>query len=300
MVLSSDTPARPKRFIKTELASNLRTSRTAAVEDVGDSVPQISLDAYFDHHLPQLPPTLSGDGFGTVLAKVLSCAYGQQRWNAFPKNPIQTNNEGLVFGGLIAIADTIRTTVSDLFPDLEPTTVFSNAPDNVPQSTWKTNATRPDGYLILRQRQSPGRPHWMDIAFPGEYKRSDKIEAQNDVSLLLLHILYPLTCFARTLRRRYGAYITSCATILGDGSSMLSPLRTKRCGFGMHPDRRYLSPTPSTSNRYVRTLIGRVLSSHCSISPAGTRKACSPVCVSHVRQTGRARLGPYDARCEGR
>jgi hypothetical protein len=180
-----ETPARPKRPRQTEFSTSLEVSRGAVLADAGTSIPEVAIGRFFDLVLPQ-PPQLLSEKLDDIFQQLSSSEYDQGRWKAFPNDPSSTSNEGEVFKGLIAIAEAIERTVRNIDSTSRPAVVLSNNPDNVPESLWRNNTSRPDGYFILRNRQCPQRPHWMDIALASEYKRQDSVRALNDVILILL------------------------------------------------------------------------------------------------------------------
>lgn len=191
MPISTDTPRKSKHIPQSELASDLKDSRSAVIDDVGVNIPQIHVDRFFSNVLPQLPSRITPDDLNVISSEVKAAQYTSNgRWAAFPKDPDDAcQNEDQVFKGLIKIARAVETATADRVQGLRPTATLSNAPDSVPKSLWKTNLTRPDGYFILREKQHPERPHWMDIAFPAEYKRADTFRSINDVSFLASYVL---------------------------------------------------------------------------------------------------------------
>jgi hypothetical protein len=63
-----------------------------------------------------------------------------------------------------------------------------------PKSADRHNATRPDGYLLVKDKVQPGIVSWADVVLSCEYKRENGDEELDDVStrhgLELLCYLY--------------------------------------------------------------------------------------------------------------
>ena len=193
------TPARSRQgdsnaanFGDTEIA------RDAIARDTGPSIPEVQLALFLKHVWPQLPIAVEKSlttivdllkGKGIQETSDSKPAYANGRWTAFPKDPAQSvERENPVFVALVEIAQAISAAVAAIPAAESPFTMdqtceFSNTPDNVPSSTWRDCASRPDGYFIRTRRQQPEMttPHWMDIALTGEYKKCSKIEDINDV-----------------------------------------------------------------------------------------------------------------------
>ncbi|KIP06495.1 hypothetical protein PHLGIDRAFT_118886 [Phlebiopsis gigantea 11061_1 CR5-6] len=161
----------------TEFSQDLSTWRSAVFACAGLTVPQVDISRFFTYLLPHSGPITAGK-FDAICEDVLASQYDNGRWISFEEDPAQGKKEHLGFGGLVKIAQAVESTVRTKF-SLEPTAVLDSAPDNVPGSKRRSDTTRPDGYFILRERQCT-EPHWIDIAFPAEYKGQDGVKETND------------------------------------------------------------------------------------------------------------------------
>ncbi|KAF9507779.1 hypothetical protein BS47DRAFT_1385014 [Hydnum rufescens UP504] len=98
------------------------------------------------------------------------------RWETFSKEPKdQSGGEEAVFKPITNIFDNIVTaiiTTSELTTDNCSVEIVQN-PSRAPTSAERYNATRPDGYLLLKDRSDRAGVSWADIALSCEYKRGD-------------------------------------------------------------------------------------------------------------------------------
>lgn len=193
------TPARARQANSVDgCYGETETARTAVLADLGPAIPEVELDAFFQHAWPALPGEIEAD-FANIARAAKMCsndtndnsAYNNSRWTAFLTNPAKsTKTENSVFEALVKIAVVIAA-AADRFSDKR-VSMFSNNPNNIPSSKWRDNASRPDGYFILKARNTT-EPHWMDIVATGEYKKANDVSDINDVSLQLILAAWPLT-----------------------------------------------------------------------------------------------------------
>ncbi|KAF9508393.1 hypothetical protein BS47DRAFT_1416692 [Hydnum rufescens UP504] len=109
----------------------------------------------------------------------------QGRWNAFNEEPKdQSGGESTVFKPMTHIFDNIvdviiansnlKLTTKDCSVNLD------QNPSSTPTLAARYNATRPDGYLLLKDRFDDKIISWADIALLCEYKREDGMDELDD------------------------------------------------------------------------------------------------------------------------
>ncbi|KAI0925412.1 hypothetical protein AcV7_005667 [Taiwanofungus camphoratus] len=133
---------------------SLEQGCTFLLADIGESVPQIMVESFFDNILPPLFEGLDVD-------EVITALEGQgritqlKRWNGFAVDPADSTEKK-------------RRDVLEL----------QNNPNIVPDLCSRTSRSRPDGYLVLRDRDNG--IHWADIGLSCEYKKSAEKDAEHD------------------------------------------------------------------------------------------------------------------------
>jgi hypothetical protein len=61
---------------------------------------------------------------------------------------------------------------------------FVQNPSKAPKSVDKYGATRPDGYMLVKDRLDKQNVSWGDVVLSCEYKRKDRIKDLNDACIL--------------------------------------------------------------------------------------------------------------------
>ena len=158
--------------------------------DLGQSVPQIPIEWFTDAN-GILPPLKEGINFEKVIENLIKEKVLVQGkippegyWSSFPTDPRDHPDvENIVFRPVQNIADAIRKAAGMKSPTL----VFRCNPDMSPDSSTRPdNKTKPDAYGVLADPQidpkSGGKPRWIDVAVPGELKKSTSSNQDVDVS----------------------------------------------------------------------------------------------------------------------
>ncbi|KAI0942242.1 hypothetical protein AcW1_002920 [Taiwanofungus camphoratus] len=151
---------------------SLEQGCTFLLADIGESVPQIMVESFFDNILPPLFEGLDVD-------EVITALEGQgritqlKRWNGFAVDPADSTEKKKTRVITNAIAEVAANlTGADSVLELQ------NNPNIVPDLCSRTSRSRPDGYLVLRDRDNG--IHWADIGLSCEYKKSAEKDAEHD------------------------------------------------------------------------------------------------------------------------
>ncbi|KAI0922896.1 hypothetical protein AcV5_009763 [Taiwanofungus camphoratus] len=180
------------------VTGNLDQGRTALLIDIGESVPQISIESFLNNILPPLPEEVDVD---EVIAKLKKQGHitRSNRWRAFTVDPRHSRlTEDKAFDPLKEISNAIakataKLTGADNVLDLQ------NNPNVIPSSYTRSSKTRPDGCLILRRRGDAIR--WADIGLSCEYKKlTSKKEEYDNVSKVIWSMHH---CMRDDPRRRF-------------------------------------------------------------------------------------------------
>ena len=159
--------------------------------DLGQSVPQIPIE-WFTGANGILPPLKEGINLEKVLdnlikeKKLVGGKISKEgRWSSFATDPMyHPDVENTVFHPVQDIADAIQKATGI---KASHTLIFRCNPDMSPDSSTRPdNKTKPDAYGILANPQidpaKGGRPRWIDVAVPGEFKKSPASNQDVDVS----------------------------------------------------------------------------------------------------------------------
>ena len=156
------------------------------LSDLGSKIPQIPYQDFIAHLAPPQPDFDLEATMKALRADPNGIIPSSNRWKVFDTEPKdQSAIEDTIFKPLpyifSKIVDTIITN-SKLTSDnclIE----FLQNPAMVPELIERHNMTRPDGYLVLKDRREGDAVSWADILLSCEYKRKDKLEDSDDVSI---------------------------------------------------------------------------------------------------------------------
>ena len=167
--------------------------------DLGQSVPQVPIEWFTDANgiLPPLKDTINlaqvvdqlkkEKHIKEVIKRLKDDKHlKEERWSFFNIDPIEHPDvENTVFHPVQQIADAIQKASG--LKKLSPTLFFRCNPDMSPDSSSRPdNKTKPDAYGVLASRQIDpargGKPRWIDVAVPGEFKKSPASNQDVDVS----------------------------------------------------------------------------------------------------------------------
>ncbi|KAI0924857.1 hypothetical protein AcV7_007226 [Taiwanofungus camphoratus] len=158
------------------LDGDLEEGRVAVIQELGESIFEVSVQFFLDNIFPPLRPEFDLDRVIQTLKDQNNISQSG-RWRSFPVNPAASwSNENVTFKPLedmvrqIAMAGGLGGNGRLLD--------FENNPNHTPKSELRDSTSRPDGYLILHDKQDG--VHWTDIALCAEYKKRKSIDDRND------------------------------------------------------------------------------------------------------------------------
>jgi hypothetical protein len=110
------------------------------------------------------------------------------RWKAFDTEPKdQHGREDAIFKPIPEIFDKIVDAIimnsNSTLTARDRSVDFLQNPTMAPTSSERHNASRPDGYLLVKDRALVERVSWADILLSCEYKREEGPEELDDVSI---------------------------------------------------------------------------------------------------------------------
>lgn len=183
----NDNPPAPKSVSSNRAyqTDELDDARLAVLQDLGETVPQITLKDFMEHVAPR-QPDFDLEGTLKTLRKGPKPTLSPQsgRWAAFEKEvpANQTDHEDAVFKPLVTIGKkVVKAIIANSPSKNESTAELTHNPTFTPFSE-RTNATKPDGYFLLRERSHPDGSAWADIALLCEYKKHSSDADIYDVS----------------------------------------------------------------------------------------------------------------------
>jgi hypothetical protein len=177
----------------------LEEAKLAVLEDLGPDIPQITVQAFMDFLAPPQPEFDLEAMMETLKARGILTTSG--RWRAFntePKN--QTGGEDATFKPMEDIFNGVVDAViansnSKLTAD-NCSVDFLQNPYMTPMSTVMHNVTKPDGYMLVKDRLKSKNVSWADIVLSCKYKRAGRDVDLDDVCILqecTMDIRLPLT-----------------------------------------------------------------------------------------------------------
>ena len=174
-------------------SDNLVEARLAVLQDVGSYVPMVPFQIFLDYLAPPQPKfNLTAT---MRLLKSWSVLTTASRWSMFPKAPKDSqDSEDKVFSSLPGIfTEVVAAIVANSGGNLKKdnqTVDFLQNPNLTPISADRRNESRPDGYLVLKDRtremSKDGKKEdilWADIALSCEYKRKNGGDDLDDVRI---------------------------------------------------------------------------------------------------------------------
>jgi hypothetical protein len=179
------------------------------MDDLGSSVPEVSVEFFFKHTAPQVRAidTLS------IKAKLVHSGHiTNNRWDVFTKDPADANvHEAIAFNPFGKVIEQIAECSG--LDSSEKQLDFIQNPHQAPHSE-RSNDTRPDSFLVRRSKDSqtsvrPGSEQrdispnilWDDIAVSGEYKKKAGDKEIDDVSVVLRLLWVILTSPTKDVRK---------------------------------------------------------------------------------------------------
>ena len=185
--LSHESPVRVKNVHSNPSYQNdlLEDARLAVLDDLGSCIPEIPFRTFMDHLAPPQP---NFDLEATITSlKSASILTAIDRWTVFDKAPKDRDcSEDAAFKPIpdifTQVVDEIVANSQSKLTKADRSTDFVQNPSRAPTSVERHNASRPDGYLLVKDRK-PGSVSWADVVLSCEYKRKDGDEELDDVSI---------------------------------------------------------------------------------------------------------------------
>ena len=191
----TDSPAHVKSVhsSRSYQSGHLEDARLAVLEDLGPGIPEVSYETFLKHLAPQLP------GIVDLRATMQSLKLGSDpiltssdQWAMFPKAPKDSlGSEDTIFSPMPEIFNkVVEVIVANSGGKLMSTVDFLQNPNQAPTSAERHNESRPDGYLVLKDRNKKRTKYgknedilWADIALSCEYKRKDGVDELDDARI---------------------------------------------------------------------------------------------------------------------
>ncbi|KAI5117127.1 hypothetical protein M0805_007974, partial [Coniferiporia weirii] len=173
-----DTPARARSVDHHSYRNgSLNERRTAIVGDLGQSIPEVDLEFFFDNILPPLRNGLEVDQIVASLKSGGIIEGGRWKWfsidpckEAVPE-PLAFQHVGDIFNSIIKAANEKSHGHEQMF-------TLRMTPNSAPVSERASRA-KPDGYMILKEAEDKfgtnkkARRSWYDLALALEAKKSE-------------------------------------------------------------------------------------------------------------------------------
>ncbi|KAI5984943.1 hypothetical protein EDD15DRAFT_2532928 [Pisolithus albus] len=184
----------------------------ALLRDLGE-IPPVSLDYFESRVLPPLPQGVDVTEIKESLRHARVWSKGSRRWTVFETNPKKSRkSEDNAFKPLSQVFDAVVREARKTIGDRKATLMYASRRTKSPASE-RSNSTRPDAYLLLREKKSIDdktdtsndlhRHSWNDIAVSFEFKKGTGDEDREDddkkVISSLHHIMRSDPCRRSTL-----------------------------------------------------------------------------------------------------
>jgi hypothetical protein len=192
IILSHEFPVHAKKVHSSHSYQNglLDDSRLAVLEDLGSRIPEITLQSFMDFLVPPQPDFDIRATMETLKSDPEGILAGSDGWTAFEKKPKdQIGKEDAIFKPMSnifrkVVAAVIKNSPSNL-TDKNCSIDFLQNPTMAPKSAERHNASRPDGYMLVKDRSQLETVSWADIVLSCEYKRKEGDEDLDDVTMHL-------------------------------------------------------------------------------------------------------------------
>ncbi|KAI5984940.1 hypothetical protein EDD15DRAFT_2374621 [Pisolithus albus] len=180
----------------------------AVLRDLGH-IPSVSLDYFESHVLPPLPHGVDVTKIKESLRDAAIWCEGSQQWAVFETNPKKSRkSEHDAFKPLSRVFDAVVHEARQTIGNRETTLKYGSRPAKSPTSE-RSNSTRPDAFLLLREKKSiddktdTSNDSWNDIAVSFEFKKGtgeeDREDDEKKVISSLHHIMRSDPCRRSTL-----------------------------------------------------------------------------------------------------
>jgi hypothetical protein len=162
------------------------TSQSHPVYNLGAYVPEIPIQTFLDHLTPPQPDFDITATMELLKSKSIRAFTSSNRWRGFSKAPKDRRSEDAAFKpfsdifskvvkAIVATSGSVKRTEGDRSVD------YIQNPNRAPTLSERHNASRPDGYLVLKDRKEDIQ--WADIALSCEFKQEDGNDERDDVRI---------------------------------------------------------------------------------------------------------------------
>lgn len=183
----SETPlARKATSTDAYLQGNTNARRKAVIEDIGETIPEVSVKYFLEALVPQLRRGLSVDKTIKKL-KLKGDITPDGHWALFSVSPGKAEPvEDVYFQPLVDVAKSIVSQSGGNANDQLLTLV--QRPREKPMAYVRSSETKPDGCFVLKSKTpDAARLRWQDMALCAEYKKQDRLKDRDDVSIVCVH-----------------------------------------------------------------------------------------------------------------
>jgi hypothetical protein len=168
----------------------LDDARLAVLKDLGSHIPEITLQSFMDFLAPPQPNFDICATMQTMMSGPEGILTASDGWTTFKKKPKdQIGKEDAIFKPVSdifskVVAAVIKNSTSNL--NAKNCSVdFLQNPTMSPKSADRHNASRPDGYMLVKDRLQGETVSWSDVVLSCEYKRKEGDEDLDDVTMYL-------------------------------------------------------------------------------------------------------------------
>lgn len=184
---AQESPIYANRVHHISSYQNYRTddARRAVLEDLGATIPQVSLQDFIAHLAPPQPHFDLEATIEALKADPEGLLPPDSRWKGFDVDPKDQNGtEDTIFQPLPEIFNKVveKITANSALATDNCLVEFLHNPTMAPTSVERHNMTRPDGYLVLKDRDKK-LVSWADVLLSCEYKPKDGPKYLDDVRI---------------------------------------------------------------------------------------------------------------------
>ncbi|OSX58053.1 hypothetical protein POSPLADRAFT_1061146 [Postia placenta MAD-698-R-SB12] len=197
----SETPlARKATSTDAYLQGNTNARRKAVIEDIGETIPEVSVKYFLEALVPQLRRGLSVDKTIKKL-KSKGAITPDGHWALFSVSPGKAEPvEDVYFQPLVDVAKSIVSQSGGNANSQLLTLV--QRPREKPMAYVRSSETKPDGCFVLKSKTpDAARLRWQDMALCAEYKKQDRLKDRDDNVAKVLWSMHQ--CMREDARHRF-------------------------------------------------------------------------------------------------
>ncbi|KIP12353.1 hypothetical protein PHLGIDRAFT_113828 [Phlebiopsis gigantea 11061_1 CR5-6] len=183
------SPMKPSKARTAATQSSLAQERENLLLDLDETVPEIDR-SFFETHLLPPSPLPPGATVKSIVSNLISSGHVKEgaRWKGWNLPSDSPSHEDVVFRKFESLAEAILAAYQPL--DRGKTTRFLCNPNAIPESTSRVSTSKPDAYALRSRTAHDATPvdslRWVDVAVPGEFKKTNKPAAENDNRVKIL------------------------------------------------------------------------------------------------------------------